>query len=344
MKASPRVDVVVLNYNGRKFLDDCFQSLRQTDYSNFKVYLLDNGSTEDDAGYVRQHYPEVEVLRIEINQGFCAAYNIGFKLCNGKYFVCLNNDVKVKPDWLAPLVQLAESDERIAAVQPKLLYFFDERQFEYAGASGGMIDHYGFPFARGRMFTTMEEDTGQYDDSADIFWATGAALFLRKSAVEMIGGFDETIVYHMDEIDLCWRFHLIGYTCRVAPQSVVLHVGGGTIITDSFKKMYWNHRNSIYLMLKNFSFYHALTKTAVHVLFDYVAVAQSIVTLKFTRAKAVLAAHFWIVSHLPLILKNRSLVQAARKTKDEDILRMMFRKSIVVQYFLFKRKKYSQLS
>ncbi len=333
----------MLNYNGRKFLDDCFQSLRQTDYPNYKVYLLDNGSTADDAGYTRQHYPEVEILRIETNQGFCAAYNIAFKSCKGKYFVCLNNDVKVKRGWLTRLVELAETNERIAALQPKLVSFFDERQFEYAGASGGMMDVYGFPFARGRIFDTVEEDTGQYDDNAPVFWATGAALFIRKSALDVTGDFDETIAHHMDEIDLCWRFHLMGYTCMVVPKSVVQHVGGGTIHTDSFKKMYWNHRNSIYLMLKNYSLLSAVTKTFVHLLLDYVAAAQSIVTLKFTRAKAVIAAHWWIVTHLPLILKKRSLVQAVRKTDDHAILRMMLRKSIVVQYYLFKKKKYAQI-
>lgn len=343
MTINPSVDVVVLNYNGRKFLDDCFQSLRKTNYPNYKVYLLDNGSTDDDAGYTRAHYPEVEILRIEPNRGFCGAYNIGFQRCSGDYFVCLNNDVKVHPEWLTHMVQLAESDERIAAVQPKLLSMLEPQKFEYAGAAGGMMDMYGYPFARGRIFDTIEADKGQYDNSSEIFWATGAAIFIRKSALKATGEYDETIVHHMDEIDLCWRFHLMGYTCRIAPKSVVYHYGGGTIHVDSYKKMYWNHRNSIYLLLKNFSLVNALTKTTVHLLLDYVAVLQSILTFKFTRARAILAAHFWLAGHLPLIVRKHNQVQAARKVNDKVILRKMYPRSLVLQYFLHKKTTWSQL-
>lgn len=343
VKDTPRVDVVVLNYNGRKFLDDCFQSLRSTTYANYKVYLLDNGSTDDDAGYTRQHYPEVEILRIEPNRGFCAAYNIGFQRCSGKYFVCLNNDVKVHPDWLTHLVELAESDEQIAALQPKLLSMLEPQKFEYAGAAGGLMDKYGFPFARGRVFYTVETDTGQYDDSAEIFWATGAALFIRKSALAATGDFDEIIEHHMDEIDLCWRFHLMGFTCKIAPASIVYHYGGGTIHVDSYKKMYWNHRNAVYLPLKNFSFANACAKTLIHMLLDGVAAAESVFTLRFTRARAILAAHFWIYTHLPLIIKKHRQIQAARKADDNIILSKMYSRSVVLQYFLRKKKTWSQL-
>lgn len=321
-------------------MDDCFQSLRQTDYPAFKTYLLDNASTEDDIAYVRQHYPEVEVIRVIVNRGFCAAYNQAFRHCTGKYFVCLNNDVKVKPHWLKHLVEVAENDESIATLQPKIVSFFDENKFEYAGASGGMMDVYGYPFLRGRMFDTMEDDRGQYNDVREIFWASGAAMFIRKSVLDEVGGFDEDLVFHMDEIDLNWRMHLHGYNSKVVPQAVILHVGGATITPASFKKMYWNHRNSIYLMLKNYGLFNVFTKTPVHVLLDYVAIAYSILILNFTMARAILSAHFWLLTHLPMMLKNRKIVQSKRKTGDDVVLKKMFHKSIVIQYFLLKRKTY----
>ncbi len=335
--------MVILNHNGKKFLDDCIQSLKETNYPAFKMVLLDNGSGDDDVAYVKATYPEVEILLNPANNGFCAAYNLALKHCTGKYFVCLNNDVKVKPDWLNHLVEVAESDPEIAALQPKIVSFFDEHKFEYAGSSGGMMDKYGFPFLRGRIFDTIEDDTGQYNDIRDVFWTCGAAMFIRKSALQDIGLFDEIIVHHMDEIDLNWRMLLGGFKCKVVPQSVILHYGGATIQAVSFKKMYWNHRNSLYMMLKNYNLWNAITKTSVHVLLDFVAIAQSIVLLEFTRPKAIIAAHFWIMTHCLTIGSKRAEVQSKRKINDREMLKMMYPKSIVLQYFLYKRKTYSTL-
>lgn len=341
--ALPEVDVIVLNHNGSKFLDDCFQSIRQTTYSNFKIYLLDNASTDDDVAYVNRNYPEVHIIQNTNNNGFCAAYNLAFSHCSGKYLLCLNNDVKVKPDWLDHLVEIAEADPLIAGLQCKLVSFFDETKFEYAGSSGGMIDIYGFPFLRGRVFDTIENDYGQYDDVTEIFWSCGAAFFLRASVLKEIGNFDETIVHHMDEIDLNWRMHLQGYKVQIVPMSVVLHYGGATIQQQSFKKMYWNHRNSIYLMLKNYALSNAITKTFVHILLDYIAAGQSLLTLEFTRARAIMAAHIWVILNLLLIVKKREKVQSIRKVNDSYILKKMYPKSVVIQYFFRKIKTYNSL-
>ena len=207
-----------------------------------------------------------------------------------------------------------------------------------------MIDQYGFPFLRGRVFDTIEDDNGQYDDIREVFWTCGAAMFIRKSALEKTGLFDETIVHHMDEIDLNWRMYLAGFCCKVVPKSVILHYGGATIQAVSFKKMYWNHRNSIYLMAKNYNGLNAITKTAVHYLLDYMAVAQSIVSFEFTRAKAIVAAHYWIMTHFFLILSKRKEIKARRTVKDAEILKRMYPKSVVLQYFFFKKKTYSALS
>jgi hypothetical protein len=343
MPNTPGVDIVVLNHNGKKFLDDCFISLRSTTYTNCKVHLLDNASTDDDVQWTRDHYPEVNIIQNPDNNGFCTAYNLALAATTGKYFVCLNNDVKVKPDWIDHLVDLAESDETIAALQCKMVSFFDEKQFEYAGSSGGMLDKYGYPFLRGRVFQSIEQDHGQYDDIAEVFWTCGAAMFIRRSVLEQTGNFDDTIVHHMDEIDLCWRMHMNGFICKVVPKSVILHYGGATIQSTSFKKMYWNHRNSVYVVMKNYGRRQAIMKTFVHFILDYMAAANSLVQGHFTHARAIFAAHWWIITHFFLIIEKRKEVQMRRKVSDEVILKKMYPKSVALQYFLFGKKTYSDV-
>jgi len=340
---SPQVDLIILNYNGKRFLDDCIKSVKQTNYPNFIIHLLDNNSTDDDVDYVRKNYPFVNIIQNPANNGFCAAYNLSFEQCTGKYFVCLNNDITVKPDWLQHLVDSAEADETIAALQPKIVSIFDEKKFEYAGSSGGMMDVYGFPFLRGRVFDTIEDDNGQYDDVKEIFWTCGAAMFIRAEVLKITGNLDEDIVHHMDEIELNWRMRLAGYSLKVIPASVILHYGGATIQQESFKKIYWNHRNSLYMMMKNYGLQNAITKTAVHIFLDWVAILQGVITLKFTRPRAILAAHYWNLLNFGLILKKRKFSQSIRKVEDSEIIKVLYPSSVVLKYFLFGKKTYSDL-
>jgi GT2 family glycosyltransferase len=344
MQMLPSVDIVILNYNGRKFIDECIQTVQQSTYSNKHIYVLDNASTHDDVAYIIANYPAVKIIQNPNNNGYCAAYNLALQFCTGDYIICLNNDVAVAPNWIESMVELAESDESIAAIQPKLLSYFDETEFEYAGASGGKMDVYGFPFLRGRVFDSIEKDHQQYDNITQIFWASGAALFMRKSALKYSGFFDETIVHHMDEIDLCWRLRMAGYKLFVQPKSVIKHIGGATIQTKSFKKIYWNHRNSIYIMLKNYNSKHAWSFVPVHVLLDYVAVAYAIISLNFVMAAGILSAHFWLLSNLFLIRSKRKETQAMRKVGDEKILPFLYRKSVVIEYFFKRNKTYSTLT
>ncbi|HCS22073.1 MAG TPA: hypothetical protein DIW47_16215 [Bacteroidetes bacterium] len=344
MNRSPQVDVVILNYNGKRFLDECIGSLLLGTYANAKLYVVDNASTDSDVAYLKQHYPQVEIIQNPENNGYCAAYNLAFSHCQGKYFVCLNNDVTVAPDWLEHMVELAETDEKIAAIQPKLVSYFDPEKFEYAGAAGGMMDVYGYPFLRGRLFSEIETDTGQYDDIAEIFWTSGAAMFLRKSALSDTGNLDETIVHHMDEIDLCWRLRMAGYRLLVQPRSVIRHIGGATIQSKSYKKIYWNHRNALYIMLKNYELPQVLRFVPVHILLDYVAIAQAALTFQWVMVRGVLAAHCWLLFHLPLIFKKRKEVQAIRKKGDEAVLPFMYPGSVVIEFFFKKHKTYPQLT
>ncbi|OYU96412.1 MAG: glycosyl transferase family 2 [Bacteroidetes bacterium B1(2017)] len=340
---SPSIDIVVLNYNGKIFLDDCFQSLAASTYANKHVYLLDNASTQPDVAYVKETYPWVKIIQNPNNNGYCAAYNLAFAQCTSKYLICLNNDVIVDKNWLEPLIELAESDENIAAIQPKILSSKQPEYLEYAGASGGMLDKYGFPFMRGRLFDTVEKDLGQYNDTAHILWASGASMMVRKSALEKAGTLDEIIVHHMDEIDLCWRFRLAGFDVRVQPNSFIYHVGGATIKSRSFKKTYWNHRNSIYMMLKNYGSSNMVKRTLVHILLDYIAFFQSLFTLQFNVARGILAAHLWILGNLSLIAKERQVVQSRRVLSDAQIDKYLFQGSVVWAYFFKGIKTYTQL-
>lgn len=339
----PLVDVVVLNYNGKRFLDDCFNSVFASTYPNFKLHMVDNSSTDDSVDYVRSNFPNVNIIQNPENNGFCAAYNLGLANCSGEFFICLNNDVVVKPDWIDHLVDTALSDPKIAAIQSKMLSFFDEKKYEYAGSSGGVLDIYGYPFLRGRVFDYLEDDKGQYNDTTDIFWTCGAAMFIRTSVLKETGNFDESIVHHMDEIDLNWRFLMHGYRNVIEPKSVILHIGGATIPAESFKKIYWNHRNSIYLMLKNYDASNVFSKTAIHVILDYVAIIEGLLRFKPVRSKAIIAAHRWIWKNRKLIAEKRKEVQAKRIVGDAAVIQRMYPKSVVWQYFIKGKKTYSEL-
>jgi GT2 family glycosyltransferase len=247
----PLISILVLNYNGKEYLKECFDSLLEGTYPAVEILLIDNNSTDDSVQFTRENYKGIKVVQTYANNGYSRAYNIAFKYASGKYYVLLNNDIKVNSDWLHPLVDAAEKDKSIGALQPKILSLIDKDYFEYAGASGGFIDKYGYPFLRGRIFYTTEKDCGQFDDDAEVFWTSGAAMFIRADVLKTSDVLDEDFVHHMEEIDLCWRLHLTGFKLKVIPASVIYHYAGATIKPESFMKLYWNHRNNIFMLIKN---------------------------------------------------------------------------------------------
>ncbi len=339
----PQVAVIVLNYNGMQFLEKCFNSLQESKYSNVELLMYDNFSNDDSVKFIKENYPQVKIIQSFINGGYSRAYNEAIKHTKAKYSVLLNNDVEVEPNWLEPLVEAAEADDKIAALQPKLIWLLDRKRFEYAGASGGEMDKYGYPFLRGRIFSTIEFDNGQYDDVKEIFWASGAALFVRTEVFTQSIGLDETFVHHMEEIDMCWRFHLLGYKIKVIPTSVVAHYGGATIISDSFKKMYWNHRNAMFMLFKNLDHNDLVKILSIHILFDIATIFHSIFNLTFKRGIAVIYAYMWLFINFKLLIQKRNEVQHMRKESDGSAMKLLFQKSIVIQYFLRKKKTYSEV-
>jgi GT2 family glycosyltransferase len=227
--SQPSVAVVILNWNGRNYLEKFLPSVMSSVYANVEVVIADNASTDDSVSFIRKNYPHLRIIQHTKNEGFAKGYNSALKQIDSKYYVLLNSDVEVTSDWITPVIELMEADEKIAACQPKLLSYHNKAYFEYAGASGGWIDTLGYPFTRGRIFETCEKDNGQYDEAVPCFWATGAALFVKASAYWEAGGLDEYFFAHQEEIDLCWRLKSLGYEVYVQPQSVVYHVGGETL-------------------------------------------------------------------------------------------------------------------
>ncbi len=343
LKAFPTVSVIVLNHNGMSFLKDCFDSLLAASYPDTELLMVDNGSTDESVSFVERNYPTVTVIHSGGNIGYSAANNLGIRHARGEYVVLLNNDVEVTPGWLEPLVEEFELDSKVGACQPKLLHLQDRTSFEYAGAAGGFMDRLGYPYLRGRVFSTIEEDRGQYNTSIDLFWASGAALAIRKEALTEAGELDEDFVHHMEEIDLCWRLHLQGYRIRVRTDSVVYHYAGGTIKPDSFRKIYWNHRNSVLMLMKNYSVSRLLWVLPLRILLDVTLVLKSLASLDFKRVVAVAAAYGWLGLHPLLIYRKRREVQNQRKVADQVIGTLLYPVSLIFSYYIRGKKTFTDI-
>jgi GT2 family glycosyltransferase len=246
------IDVVILNFNTRNLLEQLLPDvIANSTLPGVKIVVADNASTDGSAEFVRNHYPDLELAVLPKNLGYAGGYNEVLKGRTADYFVLLNSDAEPAPGWLEPLVNLISEKPDLGAAQPKLLDFYQRNKFEYAGASGGFMDRYGYPFCRGRIFGNVEEDKGQYDDTREIFWATGACFLVKREAWERASGLDERFFAHMEEIDLCWRLQLLGYKNYCCPQSVVYHMGGGTLSNLSPRKTFLNFRNNLLMLHKN---------------------------------------------------------------------------------------------
>ena len=336
--SQPSVAVVILNWNGRNYLEKFLPSVMSSVYANLEVVIADNASTDDSVSFIRENYPHLRIIQHTKNEGFAKGYNSALKQIDSKYYVLLNSDVEVTPDWITPVIDLMEADEKIAACQPKLLSYHNKAYFEYAGASGGWIDTLGYPFTRGRIFETCEKDNGQYDEPVPCFWASGAALFVKASAYWQAGGLDEFFFAHQEEIDLCWRLKLLGYSIYIQPQSVVYHVGGGTLPTGNTKKVFLNYRNNLIMMAKNLPLHSALFKLPFRLMLDGVAAWRAMLKGDSGYWLAILKAHLAFFAWL-LVGKRVT----PKTTKSFSFENGVFKGSIVVAYFLRGKKQFSEI-
>lgn len=327
-----QVAVVILNYNGRGFLEKFLPSVIK--YSeNHSIWVADNASTDDSVSFLRQNYPTVSLIQIPQNQGFAGGYNTALKQIEAQYFVLLNSDVEVSENWIKPVVELMDSDNSIAACQPKIKSFNNPELFEYAGAAGGFIDKYGYPFCRGRIFDTCEKDNGQYDDNTEIFWATGACMFVRAEVFKKLQ-FDDSFFAHMEEIDLCWRIQNVGYKILYCSQSVVYHVGGGTLQKSNPRKTFLNYRNGLALLYKNLPTNKLLTTIFIRLVLDGISGIKLFLDGSFADTWAIIKAHF---AFYAWIFRGISRDKQAKEVKH------IFNKSIVWQYFVKKQKRFTDL-
>lgn len=336
----PKVAVVILTYNGIAFLEKFLPSVIANSEGH-DIYVADNASTDNSIKYLRENFKSVKIIENKNNYGYAGGYNHALKSVNAEYYVLLNSDVEVTKGWIDPILQLMESDHKIAACQPKLLDHKNQKLFEYAGASGGFIDKYCYPFCRGRVFNSIEEDTGQYNDTTEIFWASGACLFVRAEAFWKVGGLDEDFFAHMEEIDLCWRMKNIGYSIFVVPQSHVFHVGGGTLNKYSSRKTFLNFRNNLITLTKNDSGKGLFFKIFYRMCLDGVAGVRFLLSGDLKHLIAVLKAHFAYYSMLPSTLRKRNAIKKLSEFKfNHDHI---YNGNIVFEHFLKGTKKFTEL-
>lgn len=329
--------IIILNWNGidllKKFLPTLIAKSK-----NANIYIADNASTDNSIKFLEDNYTSIKILQNKTNCGFAGGYNHALSNLHEEFFILINSDIEVTDNWISPIIELLKKDEFISACQPKILDYNNKEKFEYAGASGGFIDFLGYPFCRGRIFNHIENDFNQYEDIKEVFWASGACLFIRSKHFNEVNGFDNDFFAHQEEIDLCWRLKNLGYKVMVNPESIVYHVGGGTLNSSSPFKTYLNFRNNLFMLFKNLHILSLFSVLFLRLFLDGIA-ALSLLTKKkgLTHLLAVLRAHFSFYLSLPSLIKKRSLI----KQKNNLIGRFNF--IILIKFYFKKIRKFSEL-
>ncbi|WP_129715722.1 glycosyltransferase family 2 protein [Pedobacter sp. SYP-B3415] len=338
MNQVPSVAVVILNWNGKDMLKRFLPSVLKSRYDNLSIVLGDNASTDDSVDFVSTNFPAVKILRTEKNYGYAGGYNALLKNVTADYLVLLNSDVEVPENWIAPVIAVMESDDTIAAAQPKIKAQKDPSRFEYAGAAGGFIDKFGYTFCRGRIFNIEETDHGQYETADEVFWASGAAFFIKSKYWKAAGGFDADLFAHMEEIDLCWRLKNRGLKVVYVPQSQVFHVGGATLQKDNPYKTYLNFRNNLIIMQKNLPAGSVPWLLFVRMWIDFAAWWQFLLTGKPKLTMAVTKAHWHFLKSI-----GKTSAKRDKKTLPLRKHKGVYTKSIVWDFFIKGKRKFSAL-
>lgn len=337
MEKQPKVAVVILNWNGRFFLEKFLPSVYNSTYPNIEFIVGDNASTDDSIDFIKINYPKIRIIQNETNLGFAGGYNEILKQVEADYFVLLNSDVEVTASWIEPVIEGMIQYDYVAA-QPTIRSFHQKEYFEHAGAAGGYIDSLGYPFCRGRILHEVEKDTNQYHQHSEIFWATGAALFIRSDIWKESNGFDADFFAHMEEIDLCWRIKKMGYKVGYIPNSIVYHVGGGTLTASNPHKTYLNFRNNLVMLQKNLDLGPAIGIIFIRLWLDLLALIQFLVSRKFKDAWAISRAHqYFFINFFKTAAKRKQNSSRFNKTG-------VYKKCIIWDFYMNKIHKFSKLS
>lgn len=339
-----RLALVILNYNGQKFLQQFLPSVIEH-ADGFPVYVADNASTDDSVLFLKAHFPSVRVIKLPHNAGYAGGYNQALdrlrrEFGGATYYALINSDIEPTPHWIAPMLRLMDANPRIAACQPKIRDYNRRDQFEHAGAAGGFIDYLGYVFCRGRVFATFETDHGQYNDNRRVFWATGACLLVRAEVFHRSEGFDAHFFAHMEEIDWCWRIQRLGYEAWTCGESVVYHVGGGTLSKVNPHKTYLNYRNSLYMLYKNLPSRGLWLKLLLRLVLDGMSSVLFLKQGQFADIWAIIRAHFAFYGHLPTLRRQRRRLSPQQQLSELPV----FQRSIAWAYFFEGRKTYSAMN
>lgn len=340
-KKMKRIAVVILNWNGKSLLEKFLPSLlKYTDITNVDIIVADNCSSDDSITFLSEYYPSLQIIQLSENYGFAEGYNKSLSSIDSEYYILLNSDVEVTEGWINPLIDYLDKNKNVACVQPKVLAERNKEYFEYAGACGGFIDKYGYPFCRGRIFDSVEKDQGQYNSPIQIFWATGACMAIRSSAYKEMGGFDGTFFAHMEEIDLCWRLNARGNQIYCIPESTVYHVGGATLNEESPRKTFLNFRNNMLMLYKNLDEKSFQKIYTVRLFLNYLASLQMVLKGKIENVKAIHQAQ----KEFKLIRKSYTHEREwnLQKTTVSDIP-IIYSKSILWSYYVKGLKKFIEL-
>lgn len=335
------VSVIIVTWDALRHLKTFLPSVTKTEYKDFEIIIADNASADGSAEWVRVNHPECSIVTYPRNYGYCGGNNRAVEHARGDILIFLNNDVEVKPDWLQPLIKVFD-DPLTAAVQPKIRSVRNKEYFEYAGAAGGYLDKLGYPFCRGRLFETVEKDEGQYDNSVPVFWASGAAFAIRKNIFTKFDRFDEDFMFHMEEIDLCWRLLNRGYRIQYCPDSVVFHLGGGSLPMDSSVKTFYNFRNSLMMLWKNASAEWLKKHFFFRLILDGAAALYAVMKGNLKDASAIFKAHLHFYSKWKHVHEKRKKLQSVRiHPKDPDEMKDIV---LIKEYFFKKKKRYTDIS
>lgn len=331
--------IIIVTWNGLHHLKKYLPSVISTNYDNFEIIIADNNSDDGTADWIKSNYPSIKHAKLDDNYGYCGGNNRAVKFASKEILLFLNNDVEVDPNWLISISETFDKHADVGAAQPKILDYKKREYFEYAGAAGGLLDTHGYPFCRGRIFDTVEKDTGQYNDAIELFWASGAALAIKKDLFSKLNGFDEDFEFHMEEIDLCWRLQKLGYAIKFIPQSTIYHLGGGSLPMGSPRKVYYNFRNNLVMLWKNESKKNLFLIFPQRWILDIIAAFKALLSGNLSEFKAIFKSHLYFLKNFKTIHQKRKEIPSIANVQ----IKGRINKLLIWQYFIKKKKYYTNL-
>ena len=346
MDNNPKVSIIIPHYNNYNIIKDCLESIKNLTFENFETIVVDNASSDNSFKHIKDNHSDINLIKSKYNRGYAGGCNYGAEFARGKYLLFLNNDTEQEANFIEPLVDFLDKNSNVCSVQPKIKNFYAKNNFDYAGASGGFIDYLVFPFCRGRIFNTVEQDNNQYDDNIKVFWTSGTAFLTRNNIFKQLNGFDEKLFAHMEEIDYCWKGILCGYENWVIPESVVHHKGGQTLSYSSANKTYLNHRNSMILLLTNFKFSRSICTFLFRFIVEIVSSIYDLIKLRPLHFLMHYKALVYLLFNINYLIKRRKFNSKIRIKSDSNILSQSFilKESIVKKYFLLNNKTYNKIN